>query len=220
MRKILLFTDSLGAGGAQRQLVGLASMLHEGGYQVKVCYYHSIDFYKDFLDSSGVKNELIPNASIIYKRIFAIFKYFKREKPDWVIAYQEIPSLIACISKLLGGKYHLIVSERNTTQHIGINEHVRFFLYRLADAIVPNSYSQEEFLRRHYPWMSKNLHTITNFVDLKKFHFVRHDRRIFPEVLVAATIRPSKKHVRAYSSCFNFKSKRFEFSHLMVWIFR
>lgn len=53
MSKILLFSASLGAGGAQRQLVGLASILHERGYQVKVCYYHSIDYFKDFLDSSG-----------------------------------------------------------------------------------------------------------------------------------------------------------------------
>lgn len=190
--KILLFIDNLGAGGAQRQLVGLAVMLKQQNYDVKVCTYFPHDFYKTYLDENNVQNEIISGADETKRRIIAVRSYFKKEHPDWVIAYQETPSLVACMAKLLGGKYRLIVSERNTTQRIGLNEHVRFFLYRLADAIVPNSYSQEEFLRRHYPWMSKNLHTITNFVDLKKFHFVRHDRRIFPEVLVAATIRPSK----------------------------
>lgn len=34
MKKILLFTDSLGAGGAQRQLVGLAKMLTNLGYNI------------------------------------------------------------------------------------------------------------------------------------------------------------------------------------------
>lgn len=35
MKRILLFIDSLGAGGAQRQLVGLAVMLKKKGYEVR-----------------------------------------------------------------------------------------------------------------------------------------------------------------------------------------
>ena len=50
MKKILLFTDSIGAGGAQRQLVGLAYLLKDKGYHVKVCTYHHSDFYKSYLD--------------------------------------------------------------------------------------------------------------------------------------------------------------------------
>lgn len=46
MQKIILFTDSLGAGGAQRQLVGLATFLRQVGYSVKVCTYYDLDFYK------------------------------------------------------------------------------------------------------------------------------------------------------------------------------
>ena len=189
---ILCFIDSLGAGGAQRQLVGLAVMLQRVGYKVKVCTYHNIDFYKNYLDDNCVENELIPNAGNAKKRIGAVRQYFKREKPDWVIAYQETPSLVACMAKMLGCKYRLIVSERNTTQRIGINERVRFFLYHWADAIVPNSYAQESFITNHHPWMKKKVTTITNFVDLEKFHVVKHERSRRPEVLVAATIRPSK----------------------------
>ena len=192
MKRILLFTDSLGAGGAQRQLVGLAVMLQRAGYKVKVCTYHNIDFYKNYLDDNRVENDLIPNAGNAQKRIWAVRQYFKQEKPDWVIAYQETPSLVACAAKVLGCNYKLLVSERNTTQVIGMNERVRFFLYRWADAIVPNSYAQESFLTNHHPWMKTKVTTITNFVDLVKFHVVEHDRSKIPEVLVVATIRPSK----------------------------
>ena len=144
--KILLFTDSLGSGGAQRQLVGLATMLHERGYDVKVCTYHDFDFYKSFLDERGINNELIPGASNKLFRIWAVARYFKKEKPNWVIAYLETPSLVACCIKIMGIGFRLIVSERNTTQRMGINEYVRFFLYRFADCIVPNAYAQEKFL--------------------------------------------------------------------------
>lgn len=190
--KINLFTDCLGAGGAQRQLVGLAVLLKEKGFKVKVSSYYNIDFYKSFLDEKGVCNELIPGADNTKKRILAVRKYFRKEHPDWVIAYQETPSLVACLTKIMGCKFHLIVSERNTTQNMGLNERIRFCLYHTADAIVPNSNAQEKFLLKHYPWMKVKMKTITNFVDLEKFSYVKHPRRECPLIVVAATIWKSK----------------------------
>ncbi len=157
-----------------------------------MCTYHNLDFYKSFLDEVNVPNELIPNGGNCKKRISAVCKYFRRESPDWVIAYQETPSFVACVAKLLGGKFRLAVSERNTTQHLGWKEHLRFFFYHWADAIVPNSYSQEEFLASRYPWMKNRLTTITNFVNLEHFNFVGREKSEMPEIAVVATIWPSK----------------------------
>ena len=78
MKRILLFTDSLGAGGAQRQLVGLAVMLQRAGYKVKVCTYHNIDFYKNYLDDNHVENELIPNAGNAKKHVRKILLRSKK----------------------------------------------------------------------------------------------------------------------------------------------
>lgn len=190
--KINLFTDCLGAGGAQRQLVGLAVLLKEKGFKVKVSSYYNIDFYKSFLDEKGVCNELIPGADNTKKRILAVRKYFRKEHPDWVIAYQETPSLVACLTKIMGCKFHLIVSERNTTQNMGLNERIRFCLYHTADAVVPNSYSQEKFLLQHYPWMKVKIKTITNFVDLDRFSYVKRVRHRVPLIVIVASIWESK----------------------------
>ncbi|MCQ2249771.1 MAG: glycosyltransferase [Bacteroidales bacterium] len=209
--KIILFTDSLGAGGAQRQLVGLALMLKNEGLNIKVSTYFDIDFYKQYLDDNGVCNELIPDADNKKKRIFAVRSYLKKEKPDWVIAYQETPSLVASIAKLLGGDFKLIVSERNTTQSIGMNERVRFFLYRWADAIVPNSYSQEKFLVEHYSWMKTKIRTITNFVDLNRFSYVSRKRRKIPQILVVATIFDSKNAIGLIEAANILKNKVYAF---------
>ena len=192
MKKIILFTDSLGAGGAQRQLVGLGIMLKNAGYDITVATYYDIDFYRSQLEDAGVRNVLVPKAADSKKRIMAVRSFFKKEQPDWVIAYQETPSFVACVAKILGGKFRLIVSERNTTQHISRYERVRFFLYRWADAIVPNSYTQGEFLAFHYSWMKKKLTTISNFVDLTQFSYVKKKKREIPEIAVAASIWSSK----------------------------
>lgn len=190
--RVILFTDSLGAGGAQRQLVGLAVLLKQKGYDVSVVLYYDFPFYADFLRNHGIFYEVLFANRNLFNRIFVFRKYFIRERPDWVIAYQETPSLVACVCKVLGCKFNLIVSERNTTQNIGVNESVRFFLYHWADAIVPNSYTQEQVLTKLHPWMKKKIKTITNFVDLTQFKPHPHKRRKIPEILVAATVFHSK----------------------------
>lgn len=190
--KILLFTDNLGAGGAQRQLVGLAVLLAQSGYSVKVCTYQDINFYKGYLDDNGVENEIIAGASSRFFRIPCVAKYFKKEGPDCVISYQEMPSLISCIAKFLGCSAKLFVSERSVTQRLTFKDRVRFNLYRLANWVVPNSYSQECFLKRHYGWMSEKIHTITNFVDLDFFSLKIKERRDTPVILVAASVWPPK----------------------------
>lgn len=211
MKKILLFTDSLGAGGAQRQLVGLAIMLKNVGYDMIVATYFNIDFYKKLLDEEGVRNVLIPDAASSKMRIMAVRRFFKVEQPDCVIAYQETPSLVACVAKLLGCKFRLIVSERNTTQHVGMNERVRFFLYHWADAIVPNSYAQGDFLISRYPWMKKKLTTISNFVDLKRFGFLEKEKRQMPLVVVAASIWPPKNALGLVKAVSVLKEKGLQF---------
>lgn len=191
--KVLCFIDSLGAGGAQRQIVGLASMLHQRGLDVKVCYYHDIPFYRDYLDDSGVPHELISSASSHIKRIPAVIKYFIHERPNWVIAYLEIPSLIATFTKILCGRFRIIVSERNTSQHTNYKERIRFNIFRWADYVVPNAYSQEKYIKQTFSFLSNKIVTIPNFVDLDYFiPPTKRQRQKIPEIMIAASIWPSK----------------------------
>lgn len=193
MSKIILFTDSLGAGGAQRQLVGLAKLLNDAGENVSVLTYHKDEFYAPFLEENGVKYELLDNAQGALKRIIKVCKYIRQEKPDVLISYQEVPSLIACLAKICNPKVKLIVSERNTTQVIDKIVKIRFLLYHWADAIVPNSFSQEKFIKEHYPKLISKVTTITNFVDLKKFGLLSNIKiQKKPIIMVAATIFKSK----------------------------
>lgn len=211
MKKILLFTDSLGAGGAQRQLVGLAIFLQQAGYDVKVCTYYNFSFYKSMLDDNQVPNELISNAANKTMRIIAVGKYIKRERPDWVIAFQETPSIIACIVKLFYDKFKLLVSERNTTQCIGRNERIRFKLFKLANCIVPNSYSQADFINNNFPHLQSKVVVIPNFVDLDYFKPVLHLRDNIIKILIVASLWQSKNALNLIDALKILKDKGFLF---------
>ena len=164
---VICFIDSLGAGGAQRQIVELANQLCKTGHVVQMLVYHDVNFFQSSLNDN-IELHILPESSNI-KRIFNTCRHIKYQKPDCVISFLSAPSIISCCVKLIYYHFKLIVSERNTTQHIGWNERIRFFLYRWADYIVPNSYSQEKFIKRHFPNLSEKTLTITNCVDTNIF---------------------------------------------------
>ena len=144
-------------------------MLRQQGYQAQVCYYVKKEFYLPYLQENGVESCFLAEATNPKKRFFALRKHIKTFTPDAIISYSASPSLITCVLKLLGAKFNLIVSERNTTQQIGKMEKLRFFLYRWANHIVPNSHSQAAFINKHFPNLYDKVKVITNFVDTEKF---------------------------------------------------
>lgn len=169
-KKILCLIDCLVAGGAQRQMVGVASLLQDKGYPTRLITYHDISFYGSFLKERGVEYEYLEKANKKWCRVYAIYRYIVDYSPDVVIAYLDVPSIIACFCKVLGaGKFRLIVSERNTTQQLTIKERVKFWSYRFADKIVCNSYTQANFVKDHFPLLTSKCEVITNYVDLNRF---------------------------------------------------
>lgn len=169
MKRILCLIESVGSGGAERQLTGLAVMLKQRGYEVFVGYYVKKEFYLPYLKENGVKALFFADASNSHKRFLALRKHVRDIKPDTIISYSASTSMIACVLKLMGGNYHLIVSERNTTQILTRREKLRFFCYRWSDVIVSNSQSQWEFIVKHYPKLLKKVRVITNYVDTEMF---------------------------------------------------
>lgn len=211
MKKILCFIDNLGPGGAQRQLVGLASFLKEKGYDVTVAFYDDNRFYDDLLKTKGVPYDYLEKAKKTTFRIWHVARYIRKTRPDVVIAYLETPSICACIARLFH-RFKLIVSERNTTQHTGRNEKIRFNLFRIADYVVPNAYSQETYMRTTFPKLADKIVTIPNFVDLE--HFVpplKRCRREVPEIMIAASIWASKNTLGFIDAVAKLKEKGHKF---------
>ena len=168
--RVLCLIDSLASGGAQRQMCILAPLLKKEGNEIKVITYYDIPFFLPQLQKSGVDYEYVACGRGIVSRIRKIGKAINRFKPEVVISYLDTPNILACLLHISAKqRWKLIVSERNTTQILSSRERIKFALFRFADYIVPNSYSQGDFLSRYYPHYNKKCHVITNSVDTQSF---------------------------------------------------
>lgn len=199
--RVLLLIDQLGPGGAERQLTYLASQLSNRSCEVRLLYFYPHDvFYSDILTKSGIKTECFERAKNRIKRPFALAKEIRRWKPDAVIAYLDGTVMGACLARILI-KFNLIVSERNTTQSLTFRDRIKFNLYRIADSVVCNSFSQAEFIHQYYPNLKHKLHVITNMVDtdiftpIIKYHKEKSQRSI-PRVITTARIARQKNVFR------------------------
>lgn len=212
MKKILCVIDSLGAGGAQRQMVGLATMLKEKGYSVKVLIYHNSLFYADVLKVSNVSFEIINDNGRSVSRIRKIAQYIRKDRPDVVISYLDTPNICTCLSKLRNKRTRLFVSERSFSTTTGKKEIVRFNLYRFADKVIPNSYSQSEYIRKTFGFLAKKVVTIPNFVDLESFSPINNKvRNIVPEILVVGTIYEVKNTLALIKAVASLKGEGYRF---------
>ena len=191
-KKIICLIDSLGAGGAQRQMVGLATILKEHGYEVIVGFYYPEFFYANHLSDVGVPWIYLKGGERIWKRLFFVEHYIRKNKPDVLISYLDTPNICACLAHILNRHFKLIVSERTKTQKTGWREKLRFNLFRFADYVVPNAYSQANYVNQTFPFLSSKLSVIPNFVDLQRFTPLFHHRHQVPEIIVVATIYPPK----------------------------
>lgn len=169
-KRILCLVDSLASGGAQRQMVGLASLLKGEGYQIKVVTYFDLPFYLSQLQKNGVEYEYVACGTSLVNRLRKLGRAIKQFNPDVVISYLDTPNILACLLHITNRhRWKLIVSERNTTQALSRRERIKFALYRFANSIVPNSFSQGDFIAKHYPQYVDKCHVITNFVDTEVF---------------------------------------------------
>ena len=192
--KILLLIDSLSSGGAQRQMTYLAVGLQQQGFDVRLVAFSDAakNFYQNYLSENGVV--IINNTRGLsrIRRVVEIVKYVIKFRPRAVIGYIDGVTMAACIARMFV-KFRLIVSERNTTQELVSRERLKFRLYRRADLIVPNSFSQKEFIDRNYPELASKVKVITNAIDTSRFKpDVTETPREIVEIVTTARVQPQK----------------------------
>ncbi|MBR1461769.1 MAG: glycosyltransferase family 4 protein [Prevotella sp.] len=208
MKRILCLIDGLGSGGAERQMTGLAVMLKEKGYRVDLVAYHEEkDFYVTLAREGGIEPVFLEVGPSQWSKVKAVRRYIKQQGGyDWIIAYKPGPNAIGCILKLLGMRFKLIVSERITDREVGRKKNL-FRLYRFTDYIVPNAYSQGEFLSKTFPWMTKKIVPITNFTDTNYFKPAESSESDIFRVLTVARVA-KQKNVLGYLDAIALLKKR------------
>jgi glycosyltransferase involved in cell wall biosynthesis len=168
--RITCFIDSLGAGGAQRQLCTLAVLLKRSGADVSIITYHSNDFFLPIIENEGIKHSCIGNGSRT-KRFIDIRAALQNRNHDVVLAFLPAPSIYAELSGLPKRKWGLVVSERSAVpgNHSASFQWKRL-LHQTADYVCTNSHTNRLMIEHAVPKLSGRVVTIYNAIDFDTFY--------------------------------------------------
>jgi glycosyltransferase involved in cell wall biosynthesis len=169
---VQLVIDSLGSGGAQRQMVNLARGLKSRGHHVSLFTYYSEDHYRPLLEEVGIPVHLhLKPSRYSPAPLLALRRVCRDERPDVVLSFLDTPNFYVEMATIGLRRARVVVSERFMYPPGGLSLGLRLLqeCHRLADAITVNSRHQRVRMERSFPWMAKKLHTIYNGVDLDAF---------------------------------------------------
>lgn len=172
-RRILFVIDSLGSGGAQRQLVSLAIGFAKRGYDVALFNYNpKIDHFRRVLEQHEIKvHDIQKRYRFDLRPAFEIRRILASRRIRAVLSFLDTPNIYAILATIDNRHVKVAVSERFTFSdgRLGIAVWLRFQFYRFADFVTVNSYHQRDRILKFFPWCQPKLHTIWNGVDLSSF---------------------------------------------------
>lgn len=156
--RILCLIDSLGSGGAQRQLTLLACGLKSLGHEVHFAVYHDHErFFLSHLTSSGIPVHFLKRRFRFIPPIYKLSHLVRQHRIGTVIAFLRTPSVYAMLSRLLAPSLNVIVSERSSHQNDQnkLTAYLSRKLYFLASHVTANSQAHGEWLSSNFQLGSK-----------------------------------------------------------------
>ncbi len=170
MKRIVFLGSGLSSGGAEHQCSQLMNMLVERGYDVTYASFGDVPDH--YYVSPNVKRVYLAPGVSIKKKVWTVEKYLLKVPVDVVIAFSQRLSVLTLFPLLLRPKVKVISSERNFT--IGEPDKYERILmktgiYRRADHIVPNNFSQGKYLAEKIPSIKKKIKVITNYTDINLY---------------------------------------------------
>ena len=200
MKRVVMFIDSLGSGGAQRQVVNVARLLKQVGYDIEVLVYRDLPFYNHILEEAGIPIALI-DAKNYASRLLKSRRWLNRSHADVVIAFLETPGFISCFSKIGHKKWKLITTERSAKMETFTSRRGRIYnqFERFSNAKVGNSENAISMWRKYYPQYNDKYSVIYNCVSVPEEYTSRvHTYRVNGKlrITVAASYQELKNPFR------------------------
>lgn len=170
-KRILFLSPNLGhgGGGAERQIVTVASLLKDRGYDVEFLCYVEGDFYEHILKDKGipVHRKLLPNY---LKRMFFVRRFIRNGKYNAVISFLETPNFLNNFAAIGGKTWKVITGERSAQKKTFLSQKGKIFCWcqRYADYIVCNSENAKQMWLKYCPQYRDKMAVIYNNVMLQK----------------------------------------------------
>lgn len=196
-KRILFLSPNLGSGGAERQMVTVASLFKEKGYDVEFLCYTEGNFYEHILQDKGITVHwiILPDY---FKRMLTVRSFIRKRKYDAVVSFTETPCFLNNFAAVGGRKWKVITGERSAREDFFKTKKGKIFAWfqRYSDVIVCNSENARKMWLKYYPQYEHKLKVIYNTVTIQSVsaeYVPKRDGRLY--IVVAASYQYLKNPI-------------------------
>jgi glycosyltransferase involved in cell wall biosynthesis len=183
--RIVLLIRSLDAGGAERQLVTLATAFRQRGVDVSVAVFYGGGELSRALEAAGV-----PLFDLAKKSRWDVLGFFlrvlglcRRLRPSVLHSYLDVANIFALAVKPFCRKVKVVWGIRSSnvdlTRYDGLSRvsfRLQCRLARFADLIIANSDAGADYHAR-FGFPRQKMLVVPNGIDTEKFHYDPASRR-------------------------------------------
>lgn len=180
-----MFIRSLDIGGAERQLVALATGLHKEGMDVRVLSFYSGGALRAELHAAGVPvSDLGKHGRWdVLTFFFRLVRVLRIERPEVLYGFLPVANILSALVKPFVPGIKVIwgvrASEMDLSRYDWLSRRVAYMecrLARFADRIVANSEAGRTYhIAQGFP--AGSIIVIPNGIDTGRFHFDAEGRR-------------------------------------------
>lgn len=205
--KKLLFLGGLNPGGAEHQMVIIARLLKQEGYDVTYLCDDNSDFFLKELENVDIpvfrnkENKFISMVKLnIPRNALFVYRVLKKHKYDTVVSFLGEYNFFNCITaNCRKTKHRVITAIRNNRDEVFLWRRERFYnrFERYTYRKVSNSESAKIKFARYNPQYADKLTTIYNIVDLPPItssYTCKKDGKV--NIIVPASYRMVKNPIR------------------------
>lgn len=173
----MFLTRDLDIGGAQRQLIELASGLHRAGWNVKVVSFYRGGRLESRLREAGVETYCLEKSgrwdTLPFMR--RLIDLVRRDEPDVIHGYLDTPNIVLALLRPWFANARVVwgirASNMDSTRYdrvAAMESWLAVLLSRMADLIICNSEAGRAYhAGRGYP--ASRMVVIPNGVDIQRF---------------------------------------------------
>ena len=177
MKKILFIIRQFNVGGAQQQLINLATNLNIKHFEPYIISYYPGGVQEEKINKTGIKYFCL-NKKGRYDCffIFNLIANVKKVDPDIIYTFLSTSNFLSIILKPIFFKKAYIWSIRNTyvnenfISHKIMNVTLKFFSRFIPDIIIANSYSGKKSYV-NYGYENNKIKVIGNGIDLQIYNY-------------------------------------------------
>lgn len=177
MKRILFLLRSFNLGGAERQLILLASGLQQRGYSVRVAVFYAGEPLEAEAKTLGIQIIDLKRKGRwdLLPFFFRLFGLIKREKPDILHSYLQVPNIWSALIKIVLPRTKVVWGIRASNVEMKqygwqwqLTDQAEAFFARIPDWIICNSQAgMLHAVKRGYP--REKMSVIPNGIDSARF---------------------------------------------------